>query len=869
MADEIQIPNSLVKNPELIKTFRDEFNTLFDENSRPFKGKEEESEKFLKRIKDAGISYSSVKNLGVNLERWYELTVQEEKPPQKEVEEEPEKKGESIPSNTPSPDHPRKSQDKVTADVPVEAIGESPAELAGTGTVVQYLYEIELEALPEDVPEKFVVYKSRLTKVGQSIKISDLKIDRDKLDIKNNANAIIVRVESPEKDQEKKKNTSPNTLTPDQLKELQERDEKLRAQRKAVIESSDKEIRAAIERQKQIYKERIEAAQKKEEEFKDKKTWAKVKDVELEGEQKTQFESLKEKARVDAAGAVEDVTEEIKERLGDYIPEGAAELTAFNIVANLQTNYKPAIKAAVTHKVTEEARAKGEDIVSWIDPLTEQSKNMQELTREITKLTFGENFQKKAIPSESEIELSDIPQPGYTPVSHDYIIPEAVEVAKIQTETLENPSLKETDYANKWVGSQLSRLESGGAVKRKILLTSFKQGEATSKQETAPPEKMKTAVAVGESLNTIDNLAKGLGKKAISKGIAKVVSKLALKGNPFGWIASILGKEAINKFIDSIDFKTVKKYSAIIIGLLMGAVAGIGFGIGYGLGIGFASFGVSAAFGAGTGGLTLSGIGSWIVSTAAIIGTATLGAIAIPILVTLLVFPVVVALILFIINSGAYVVPLAPPDNSFVGSGIQVICTTEKGPVGVSGPSSSSSTANRAWEITSDLYQGFWCFWNRSPKAPEKYFPDDVLTYPPGYPELFDYELFLTNPNPPESIGPNLFWCTYLVVKAYQETGVNVPFELNSQSMFNAWPRRTIPAAQASPSNIVPGSVIFFHVTTGPNRLNHVAIVYSVDAGGITIVESNAPLKSQTINFKPGGGVGNLPLMEVKYFGLP
>src|SRR3990167_6090633 len=48
-------------------------------------------------------------------------------------------------------------KEKVTAQVRVELTGESPAEKQGLGTVVQYVDEIEVEALPGDLPDKFEV----------------------------------------------------------------------------------------------------------------------------------------------------------------------------------------------------------------------------------------------------------------------------------------------------------------------------------------------------------------------------------------------------------------------------------------------------------------------------------------------------------------------------------------------------------------------------------------------------------------------------------------------------------------------------------------------------------------------------------------
>lgn len=92
-------------------------------------------------------------------------------------------------------------KEKVTANVPVEVVGESPAEKQAIGTVVQQTSEIEVEALPMDLPEKFEVDQSVLAEVDQSIKISDLKIDKSKLDVKNNPDDIIIKVEPPQKEE--------------------------------------------------------------------------------------------------------------------------------------------------------------------------------------------------------------------------------------------------------------------------------------------------------------------------------------------------------------------------------------------------------------------------------------------------------------------------------------------------------------------------------------------------------------------------------------------------------------------------------------------------------------------------------------------
>jgi large subunit ribosomal protein L25 len=93
-------------------------------------------------------------------------------------------------------------KEKVTAKVPVELIGESPAEKQGLGTVVQQLNEIEVEALPGDLPEKFEIDKGTLIEVDQAVKVLDLKVDKAKVEIKTDLEGIVVKVEPPQKIEE-------------------------------------------------------------------------------------------------------------------------------------------------------------------------------------------------------------------------------------------------------------------------------------------------------------------------------------------------------------------------------------------------------------------------------------------------------------------------------------------------------------------------------------------------------------------------------------------------------------------------------------------------------------------------------------------
>jgi len=240
--------------------------------------------------------------------------------------------------------------------------------------------------------------------------------------------------------------------------------------------------------------------------------------------------------------------------------------------------------------------------------------------------------------------------------------------------------------------------------------------------------------------------------------------------------------------------------------------------------------------------------------------------IARPVIVAIVVTPIIIAFILFIINSGAYVVP---QNDNFMGP---ISCTQEKTPISFSN-SANSGIARRGWEIVSDLYQGFWCYWNRSPGD----FPEDIISYPPSYPELFNESLFMQNPSLSYSqlqvCGDCLFWCTELIQKSYRETGnTSLDNTLWSPSMYADFKDRgkIIMPTSASYNNIVPGSVVFFHNNFGRDGVNHVGLVYSVSVDGIKFVQSNAPEKEGFISFnKNGVGAQNLPSMEIAGFGKP
>lgn len=91
-------------------------------------------------------------------------------------------------------------KEKVIAPVPVELVGESPAEKEKLGILVQQLDELEIEALPTDMPESIQVDVSKLDQEGDHIKASDLKLD-SKLTLQTDPESIIVQIEALAKEE--------------------------------------------------------------------------------------------------------------------------------------------------------------------------------------------------------------------------------------------------------------------------------------------------------------------------------------------------------------------------------------------------------------------------------------------------------------------------------------------------------------------------------------------------------------------------------------------------------------------------------------------------------------------------------------------
>lgn len=92
-------------------------------------------------------------------------------------------------------------KEKTTADVPIEIRGEAPAVEQKKGILIQPLDEIEVEALPTDLPEKFVVDVSKLAEVDQAITVADLDYDKKKVEVLVDPSEIVAKINPLEEEE--------------------------------------------------------------------------------------------------------------------------------------------------------------------------------------------------------------------------------------------------------------------------------------------------------------------------------------------------------------------------------------------------------------------------------------------------------------------------------------------------------------------------------------------------------------------------------------------------------------------------------------------------------------------------------------------
>ena len=85
--------------------------------------------------------------------------------------------------------------EKVTAQVPINLIGESPAARETGGSVAQALYNLDVEALPLEIPNEVVIDLSILVDSNSVVRAGELELDSN-VTMLTDPEAMVVRVDA-------------------------------------------------------------------------------------------------------------------------------------------------------------------------------------------------------------------------------------------------------------------------------------------------------------------------------------------------------------------------------------------------------------------------------------------------------------------------------------------------------------------------------------------------------------------------------------------------------------------------------------------------------------------------------------------------
>ncbi len=86
--------------------------------------------------------------------------------------------------------------EKIRAEVNIEMVGHAPAVKDYNGVVVEGINKINVEALPKDLPERFVVDLSNLKQIGDTITLRDIAIPAG-VDVLDDLDETIIMINNP------------------------------------------------------------------------------------------------------------------------------------------------------------------------------------------------------------------------------------------------------------------------------------------------------------------------------------------------------------------------------------------------------------------------------------------------------------------------------------------------------------------------------------------------------------------------------------------------------------------------------------------------------------------------------------------------
>lgn len=130
--------------------------------------------------------------------------------------------------------------EKITATIPLVFIGESEAVKAFNGIFLKNVHEVEVEALPKDLPHEIQVDISAIKTFDDHICIKDLQVASG-VSVKGDANEIVAIVKPPRTEEELKALEGAVEINLDAIKvETEEKKKEREAAEKAAAEEAAK-----------------------------------------------------------------------------------------------------------------------------------------------------------------------------------------------------------------------------------------------------------------------------------------------------------------------------------------------------------------------------------------------------------------------------------------------------------------------------------------------------------------------------------------------------------------------------------------------------------------------------------------------------
>ncbi|MEK7550800.1 MAG: hypothetical protein AAB535_03395, partial [Patescibacteria group bacterium] len=428
-----------------------------------------------------------------------------------------------------------------------------------------------------------------------------------------------------------------------------------------------------IDRAQEFLRREQEKVEKLKEIIKNKEVRVKIEaeavEVELSANKAEAIKNLKNEAVQNQKAVTEQLAEEIKTRIAENTPpeiiDAISGQTALDVVQTIQGgSSSPVVQIASYQQVSKNPKVEKE-VKDILQLLTDQKITQLELSKQIFGQAFGDEASKGVFA-----------QPGYEGTFSLSQIPEQYsENLSNQNNLLENIKGLGVDEAKARIGShfgslidkRITALPEGHFLRSEFVsntLGVFGLGAPVKwivAEGASPIMKFAVSSGYGPLLGTIQSatgwnlgiskavstaggqaVSKAVAGTAVKKGLSGVISKVVMgAGALASWATfglSLIIGAIIGKVLEKIPWDKVKKALPYIVGGVLfpflGPIAAIAGGVGTAL----------------LGGASLAGIGAGIGAFFWTIGRATAITIGTPIIVTLLVFPVVVALILFIIR---------------------------------------------------------------------------------------------------------------------------------------------------------------------------------------------------------------------------